>query len=40
MERACNVPGRTLFVADNLPVLRGINSASIDRMVAYFPAPE
>ncbi len=25
-----NVPNRTLFIADNLPVLRGINSESVD----------
>ena len=27
---ACNVPNRTLFVCDNLPVLRGIDSGTVD----------
>lgn len=30
MTPECNVRNRTLFVADNLAILRGINSGSVD----------
>ena len=32
-----NVPNRTIFVHDNLPVLRGMDSASVD--LVYLDPP-
>ena len=34
---ALNVKNRTLFIGDNLPVLRGINSESVDLIVTDPP---
>ena len=30
MPNACNVPSRTIFIGDNLDILRGINSECVD----------
>ena len=37
MAEYLNVPDRTLFLGDNLPVLRGINTDSVD--LVYLDPP-
>ena len=37
MPNQCNVPNRTIFTADNLDILRGINSECID--LIYLDTP-